>query len=251
MGIDRVSEWSETKSAVAKPTNPKGPPNLWTEPRGNSIFVKWDPVPNAKLYEVITFDMDASGTTFQNSRGVQGTSATISDSLEPGHRQAIAVVTWVESGPGWPSVGLAVRTGYGAPSAPQINVINIDPTTVRLSWATREAAASYRVWFRNWKLNEEFRTDDYSISTSNSHDVAFLFPGTWNYEFRVVAMNGNLTGGTSNSVIPPVYPGFESKRAASSKNASEVAVPLPFLNEFHAIEGMLLDKEMSTAEDGR
>ncbi|KAG7132111.1 NLP effector protein 10 like [Verticillium longisporum] len=209
-GTGRTSEWSGTATGVARPTNPKGPNNVWVEPRGNSIFLRWDAVPGAISYEVITFDNDATGTTFPNGRGVQGTSATVSDGLIAGHRNAIAIVTWVSSGPGWPTIGMSVRVGAGQPGTIQgLRVSNTDPTTVLLSWPHTTNFASYRVWFRNHKTNEAFRTDEYSIATDNSHTVAFLFPGTWNYEFYVVAMNGNIEGGRSNTVIPPVYPGFQ------------------------------------------
>ncbi|PNH37881.1 hypothetical protein VD0002_g2912 [Verticillium dahliae] len=210
MGTGRTSEWSGTATAVARPTNPKGPNNVWVEPRGNSISLRWGAVPGAISYEVITFDNDATGTTFPNGRGVQGTSVTVSDGLIVGHRNAIAIVTWASSGPGWPTIGMSVRVGAGQPATIQgLRVSNTDPTTVLLSWPYTTNFASYRVWFRNHKTNEAFRTDGYSTATDNSHTVAFLFPGTWNYEFYVVAMNGNIEGGRSNTVIPPVYPGFQ------------------------------------------
>ncbi|KAH7362814.1 fibronectin type III domain-containing protein [Plectosphaerella cucumerina] len=212
MGIGRTSDWAATASNVAKPTNPKGPNNVYVEPQGNSIFLRWDPVPGATSYEVITFDNDATGVTFPNGRGVLGTSVTVSDSLTPGNKYAIAIVTWVSSGPGWPTVAMSVRVGAGRPGAVgRLGVVNTDPTTVTLSWPHVAGAASYRVWFRNFKNNEAFRTDEYSIASDNSHVVAFLFPGTWNFEFYVVPMNGNLEGGRSNTVVPPVYPGFEGK----------------------------------------
>ncbi|KAF3353829.1 3-phenylpropionate/cinnamic acid dioxygenase subunit alpha [Verticillium dahliae VDG1] len=210
MGTGRTSEWSGTATAVARPTNPKGPNNVWVEPRGNSISLRWGAVPGAISYEVITFDNDATGTTFPNGRGVQGTSVTVSDGLIVGHRNAIAIVTWASSGPGWPTIGMSVRVGAGQPATIQgLRVSNTDPTTVLLSWPYTTNFASYRVWFRNHKTNEALRTDGYSTATDNSHTVAFLFPGTWNYEFYVVAMNGNIEGGRSNTVIPPVYPGFQ------------------------------------------
>jgi hypothetical protein len=174
--------------------------------------LRWDPVPGATSYEVITFDNDATGVTFPNGRGVLGTSVTVSDSLTPGNKYAIAIVTWVSSGPGWPTVAMSGRVGAGRPGAVgRLGVVNTDPTTVTLSWPHVAGAASYRVWFRNFKNNEAFRTDEYSIASDNSHVVAFLFPGTWNFEFYVVPMNGNLEGGRSNTVVPPVYPGFEGK----------------------------------------
>lgn len=169
----------------------------------------WDNRPGAQLYEIITFDVETTGA-FSVSRGVRDISALVEDDLVHGHKHVVAVVSWNDDGPGFPSVARSVRVGGGVPAIPTgLTAKNLDPTTVQLNWDEVPLAAGYQVWTRNWKSGEDFFTDDYSLSDTPSHGYAFLFPGTWNFEFCVTSYNGNWTSDKSDCVIPPVYPGYE------------------------------------------
>ncbi|MCD9900986.1 fibronectin type III domain-containing protein [Streptomyces sp. MT29] len=96
-----------------------------------------------------------------------------------------------------------VVVGAGAPSAPTgLKVVPADATTVQLSWKGSAQAAGYRVWIRNMNNGSQSAADESVISTTN-HGIAFLVPGTWNYEFCMTAVNGALESGKSNCVVAP------------------------------------------------
>ena len=159
-------------------------------------------------YEIITWDKDTPGA-FLNSTAVRGKSVHI-DGLKPGHHYLVAVATWNAAGGGMPGVARPVTDGAGTPPAPtDLKVTSTDATTVQLSWNGSVWAAGYRVWVRNVDDStgskhdgSGFKADEY-ITSETSRGIAFLFPGAWNYEFCVTAINGEAESGKSNCVIAP------------------------------------------------
>lgn len=63
-----------------------------------------------------------------------------------------------------------------------------------------------QIYSRNVKDNTAFTPSE--STTETSYGIAFLFPGTWNFEFCVAAYNGNMESAYPACVIPPVYPGY-------------------------------------------
>jgi hypothetical protein len=229
MGDDDKSDWSSTQSATADPRTPTGPQDVISRPTADGLSVGWkQPKSGAvNLYEVLVFDMDTPGAWLQSyatrdmGRSVNG--------LTAGHRYVVAVLGWNSVGGGWPTTGRAVIPGGGFPSTPgNVKVVNQDPTTVTISWSASSGAAGYRVWLRNWKNNDDLKADEYGTTGDTSHGIAFLFPGTWNYEFCVTAYNGELESAKSNCVRPPVYPGFEGRRVRARGTEVRQNATLPF-----------------------
>ncbi|KAK4209311.1 hypothetical protein QBC37DRAFT_450660 [Rhypophila decipiens] len=111
--------------------------------------------------------------------------------------------------------------GRGAPTpSGNLNAVNIDPTTVRLTWSTSASASGYGVYVYTsaWAPHGE---GTYVAGTT--HSIGFLFPGTWNYRYCVTAFNGNLESSrTAVCIVPPVYPGFR-KRDVAVGNGTRVA----------------------------
>lgn len=50
--------------------------------------------------------------------------------------------------------------------------------------------------------NGRSTADEYVVE-GTSHGIAFLFPGVWNFEFCVTAVNGALESGKSSCVVAP------------------------------------------------
>ncbi|KXJ86461.1 hypothetical protein Micbo1qcDRAFT_179986 [Microdochium bolleyi] len=70
----------------------------------------------------------------------------------------------------------------------------------------------YLSWYsRNYKKNDPSRLTGMLSSTTTSHGVAFLFPGTWHFQFYVVATSGDLDSIRSSVVVPRVCAGFKGK----------------------------------------
>lgn len=85
-----------------------------------------------------------------------------------------------------------------------LKVTSTDPTTVQLSWNGSSGAAGYQVWIRSTSVDSGGTYEpDTTTADSTSHTVAFLFPGTWNYEFCVSAFNGNDESRRSHCVVAP------------------------------------------------
>lgn len=204
------SAWTGTASVVVHPQTAPGPSNIRTSSNSEGVLsVSWDPPEgswNIDRYGLITWDKDTEGS-FINTRGVAGTSYTV-DGLKWGHHYQVAVVTYTDVGGGLPAGGPSVTIGGGTPSTPgNVKVDTRDPTTVRLTWEGSNAAAGYYVYYRN--INEE-GSELAKDGTGSYHPaagaecwgVAFLFPGTWNFEFCLTAYNGDLESDMSNCVIP-------------------------------------------------
>lgn len=213
---DGKSGWSGTFSATAHPKTAPAPKKIVTRAAATGVDVSWDAptgpyTDSIDRYEIITWDRDTPGA-FINSTAVRGTSAHI-DGLIPGHHYLVAVVTWNAAGGGMPGVARSVTVGAGTPPAPgDLKVTSTDPTTVQLTWAGSRQAAGYRVWVRNINSDSPSKADEY-VTNETSRGIAYLFPGVWNYEFCVTAVNGEAESGKSNCVIAPRPP---SKGAAAA-----------------------------------
>lgn len=199
------SDWSPLVSATAHPQTAPPPVGIVTRATATGVDVVWSRptgpyTSTIDRYEVFSYDTDAPGA-FLESTGIQGLSAHI-DGLVPGHRYVIAVATWNAAGGGLPGGARPIIVGGGLPSVPtNLQVVSTDPTTVQLRWNAASQAAGYRVWLRNINDGSAARAEDAFDGTT--HGIGFLFPGVWNYEFCVSAVNGELESGRSACVVAP------------------------------------------------
>ncbi|MFF5782618.1 fibronectin type III domain-containing protein [Streptomyces virginiae] len=200
------SDWSPTVRATAHPKTAPPPVGIVTTATATGVDVVWGAptgpyTDTIDRYQVITYDKDTPGA-FIDGTSVTGTSVHI-DGLTPGHHYAVSVVTWNAVGGGLPGAGRAVTIGAGSPPAPGgLQVTSTDATTVQLTWSGSPQAAGYRVWVRNINNGSQSSADEFIVDTTH-RDIAYLFPGTWNYEFCVTAVNGTLESAKSNCVVAP------------------------------------------------
>ncbi|MFE0771555.1 fibronectin type III domain-containing protein [Streptomyces sp. NPDC058861] len=208
-GDDGRSAWSPVVGAVARPETAAPPEKIVTRATATGVDVSWDApkgpyADTVERYELIVWDKDTPGAFFE-STGIRGRSAHV-DGLKPGHRYLVALVTWNRAGGGMPGTGRPVTVGAGTPAAPtDLRATAVDPTTVQLEWKGSREAAGYRVWVRNATEGGAFRTDEY-ISETTDRGIAFLFPGYWNFEFCVSAVNGAAESPRSRCVSLPGPP---------------------------------------------
>ncbi|MFI0966491.1 endonuclease/exonuclease/phosphatase family protein [Streptomyces sp. NPDC021080] len=131
------------------------------------------------------------------------------------------------AGGGIPGVARSVTIGAGTPAVPtDVTVRSIDATTVQLNWKGSPEAAGYRVWVRNVNDPEGSPTQGPYITDGPEHQIAFLFPGNWNYEFCITAINGALESGKSSCVhvpLPPPSTGGTPPPSSSSRKAPDPA----------------------------
>lgn len=199
MADDIMSPWTAIQSVTANPQTPPGPPNVVTTAAGSGIYVKWDKSPySVERYAVNYYDTD--GTDFIQSVGTRGQAIQLND-LTPNHRYIVSVECWSALGGGSPTVARLVRPGVGIPGTPgNFRINTLDATSVQVAWDSVSTAAGYRVWVRNKTDGEEFKTDEYGTTRANSHEIFFLFPGVWNFEFCVTSYNGNLESARSKCI---------------------------------------------------
>ncbi|MFF0204433.1 fibronectin type III domain-containing protein [Streptomyces sp. NPDC005017] len=219
-----TSGWSGTVSATAHPQTAPPPTDIASRPSATGVDVAWTPptgphTDTIDRYEIILYDKDTPGA-FLTSTGARGTVAHI-DGLIPGHRYLVAIATWNAVGGGLPALARPVTVGVGTPSAPtDLEVTSTDATTVQLDWNGSNDAAGYRVWVRNISGGDKdgsISKADEDIVEGTSKGIGFLFPGVWNYEFCVTAVNGVYESGKSNCVVAPRPAG--SLRSSSPKAA--------------------------------
>jgi lysophospholipase L1-like esterase len=205
-GDQLKSGWSPTVTATAHPQTSPPPVGIVTHATATGVDVAWgQPTGNytdtIDRYQIITYDKDTPGA-YVGGTAVKGKSVHI-DGLTPGHHYVIAVATWNAAGGGMPGVARPVTIGAGTPPAPTgLQVTSTDPTTVQLTWNGSSQAAGYRIWIRNIN-NGSQSTADENIVESSPYGVAYLFPGVWNYEFCITAVNGAAESGKSNCVVAP------------------------------------------------
>ncbi|KAL4732971.1 hypothetical protein BDV11DRAFT_214583 [Aspergillus similis] len=210
---DDISSWSELSTAKTDLQTSQGPPNIVVVPSGDGIRISWGPITGYSVnrYGVIIWDKDTEGA-FIDTRGVSGTSLFIGG-LISGHRYGTWVATYVNmqssltgepyAAGGLPAAGREVIIGSFSPSPPtNLRVTNTDATTVQLSWNPSEGVTGYAIYVRA-KDKTAFNVD--GTTTGTTYGVAFLFPGTWNFEFCIASYNGNLESPHSSCIIPPVY----------------------------------------------
>ncbi len=223
---DGRSEWSATVSAVAHPKTAAPPGKIVTRATATGVDVSWQPAKgpyseHVDRYEVITWDRDSPGA-FLESKAVRGTSLHVGG-LRPGHRYLVAVVTWNDVGGGLPGGARPVNIGAGTPPAPtDLTIRSVDPVSVHLNWKGSKEAAGYRVWVRNNYTGGGFSADEY-ISETTDRGITFLFPGNWNFDFCVTAVNGSLESGRSNCVAlqkPPPTDPIEPPSTGKPKEAA-------------------------------
>ncbi|KAM5349024.1 hypothetical protein ACJ41O_008847 [Fusarium nematophilum] len=161
------SPWSAEVSAKASPSVPPGPRKIVVNPSSRGFNARWQPPGGSwsvERYEIITYDKDQP-CDFSVSRGVKGTSEPLP-----------------------PQGGFVVGT--------------LDATTVILNFNGDKASANYRVWSRNINnVSDSLKADEYA-SDVPCYGVAYLFPGVWNFELCVSALNGNLESAKSKCIIP-------------------------------------------------
>ncbi|KAJ4145186.1 hypothetical protein LMH87_004042 [Akanthomyces muscarius] len=205
-GDHAKGEWSGTVSAVSRRDTLPPPETITVSPTGSGIDMSWSAVGGADLYEVFAWDQDTPGA-WVGGYGTRGTSMSIPD-LKSGSRYSLWVSTWGSLGGGLPGEARAARVGHTVPSPPSnLRVVNKDATTVQLSWDASDAA-SYQIFTREVHSNGEYSKDN-GTEVTTSRGIAFLFPGTWNYEFCVGGINGKYSSaGTSNCVVPDKMPGY-------------------------------------------
>ncbi|MFG2949838.1 fibronectin type III domain-containing protein [Streptomyces adustus] len=206
---DGTSAWSMT-SATAHPETAAAPGNITTRATSTGVDVSWDAArgpytDSIDRYEIITWDKDVPGA-YISSTGARGTSVHI-DGLTPSHHYLVAVATWNRAGGGMPGVARSVTVGAGMPAVPtNVTIKSIDATTVQLNWEGSPGAAGYRVWTRNVNDPGHTYTADGYVSDTPDRQIAFLFPGNWNFEFCVTAVNGALESDRSSCVSVPLPP---------------------------------------------
>lgn len=191
-GDSLKSSYSGIASAVVHQTVAPGPKNIVINPTQDGFSARWDPPDggfNVQLYEVFTYDIDG-GCVFLLSRGIKGNSITVTG-LTPGHRHVIAISTWTDLGPGFPAVPFSVMPGSGMPATPHdLRVDTKDGATVILNFVGGGGAASYHAWARNINNASDYLKTDLTTVNEPCIGITFLFPGAWNYEFCVTALNG-------------------------------------------------------------
>lgn len=213
---DALSGWSSIASATAHPKTAPGPPNIITQPTllRNGIKVPWSPSNVAvNRYVVIFWDLDTPDAwiTMYATTDTQYSEYN----LLYGHRYGVWVSTWIDllGGPagGIPTSVREVLIGGGSPAPlPRVTATNTAPTTVDLSWSAQPNAAGYAIYYKSlidWNGPQDFVR--YTSTVATTVEVAYLFPGTWNYQFCVTTYNGNLESGWT-CVTPEKWPGFRS-----------------------------------------
>ncbi|MFJ7966625.1 ricin-type beta-trefoil lectin domain protein [Streptomyces sp. NPDC096324] len=219
---DGASAWKPA-TATAHPETAPPPPNISTSPNSTGMDVYWDTptgphTDTIDRYEVITWDKDVPGG-YVASTAVTNNQARI-NGLVPGHHYLVAVATWNKAGGGMPGMARSVTIGAGVPPVPtDVTVTSLDATTVRLNWKGSPEAAGYRVWVRNVNEPEGSNTQDPYITDSPEHQIAFLFPGNWNFEFCISAFNGSLESGKSSCVHVPMPPPSTDGNPPPSNNS--------------------------------
>lgn len=205
-GDTQKGDWTAWMSAtVTNPATLEGPDNIKTRATATGVEVTWTEHSQPHmLYNVIFWDRDTE-CVFISGAGFKGSSARI-DGLLSGHRYLILVETWTVAGPGFPRLARDVRVNSPRPGIPQnLQIAATDPTSVKLTWNGRPAAAGYRVWKRYTGGNEPLSPGN-GTSTETCGVDFLLFPGTWNYEYCVSAFNGNDESAYGSCQVAPHPP---------------------------------------------
>ncbi|KAF5126392.1 Protein sidekick-1 [Metarhizium anisopliae] len=200
--------YTGTQSAVAKPQLAPAPANIQVQPTDSGITVTWDPPSGAFAnsvvgYNVIYWDWAANRCQFINGAAFKSSPAVITG-LDAGTNYLVAVETWNANGQGVPATVNNAVPGAGTPPVPGgLTVDSKDPTTVRIAWTGSDSAGGYHVWIRNINKPGSELQSIANVTEVTCHEVAFLFPGVWNFAFAISAYNGNLESDHGTEVIAP------------------------------------------------
>ncbi|GIZ47199.1 hypothetical protein CKM354_001029800 [Cercospora kikuchii] len=205
---NRKGGWSGWLSGTARPQTAAAPGNVAVRAQDSGISVRWTPPAgpysdSVFRYNVYYWDLDTP-CAFLLGAAFEGTSALITG-LIPGHRHLVAIETWNAAGAGFPVIARSVVPGRGTPGTPQnLQVNSNDPATVHLTWNAVAGAAGYILARRNVNQQgsqlERFTTTE--EGTCSMH--GFQFPGAWNYEWAVLAFNGEAESSLSAPRTAPV-----------------------------------------------
>ncbi|KAJ6779301.1 hypothetical protein PWT90_10378 [Aphanocladium album] len=207
--------WSGIVSATADRGTPSPPKDIRTSTEGgsSSLTVSWGAVENGPVdrFGVIIWDRDTPGA-FIDTRGARGSPLTIG-SLKPGHRYDVWVETW--GGPGLgglPKGGNPVVVGGGTPSTPSgLEALTVDPTTMHLRWNAANGAAGYKIYTNPDATAQKTGSkpdEEGKLVSETNWGEAFLFPGTWHFEFCVSAVNGQKES-SRTCATPPKASGYD------------------------------------------
>ncbi|KAH8803580.1 hypothetical protein F5884DRAFT_888954 [Xylogone sp. PMI_703] len=202
-----VSGWTDTVFATANPTVAPGPSNIVVTPAADGLHLTWDAVEGYDVYQYGVLYWDSIPGSFVNDYGFTGTSASITG-LPAGDHFFLGVEAWelVDGVPyaGIPSGASEAIVG-GQPSVPtNVKVVTINEgATVQVTWDASANAAAYRVYARNINDPNSVLTLQEPNPSGPCDEVTFLFPGAWNFEFCVSAVNGNYESNLSSCVVAP------------------------------------------------
>ena len=192
---DVLSGWTNVVSATANPTVAPGPSNIVVSSTADGFDMSWDVVEGYDIDVYAVFYWDTSiANSYVAEFSFTSTSVSITGQ-NPGDNFLLAVQTW-ENVDGVPWAGLPAVAGNvivgGIPEPPtnfQVVTIN-EGATVQMTWDASEYASGYRIWTRY--LNNA--TDIFHkgvVTTGTCLEATYFFPGSWNYEFCITAINGN------------------------------------------------------------
>lgn len=207
------SAWGPLTSAKAVVETAPGPPNIRILPWGSDgIEFNWTPPPgfNVDRYLVYVWDQDDPNAWIATAP-TKGTSHVFRG-LTAGHRYATWVASYVPINGhivgGIPGGARDVRVNGGAPPAPSVVYAeNLEPTTVRIHWPAVPNAVGYSLYTRSHLDNSALSLAGGTRDTLM--EIAWLWPGTWYYEFCIAAYNGNMETAPTACVTPPRWPGYK------------------------------------------
>lgn len=203
-----VSGLSAQVSATANPTCAPAPLNVVTHSIPGGVSISWDAVAwhDVDRYGAIYWDQSKPG--YLNDYGTTGTSATYTG-IEAGDRIITAVETWANNNgvlcAGLPSSGQGVIAGGVMPSVPTgVKVATPDGgLTAVVTWNDDANAFGWRIYVRYLLEPNHPYLPWYEEPEVPCISMGGMFPGTWNFEYCVVAYNGNFSTGYSTCVTGP------------------------------------------------
>lgn len=205
---DAVSGKSQQVSAVANPAGAPGPSNVRVKSTPDGVDLTWDAVKGYNVQKYGAIYWNRKRDAFVQNYGWTGTSASY-HGMKPGDRVETAVETWAnvngDTCAALPAPGQGVVVGGIMPSAPKgLKVFTINEgATVQLNFEPDPNAYAYGFYTRSLMKSGEPHVLGGYTAQEPCIEVTFLMPGAWNYEFCVVALNGNYSSPMSGCVKGP------------------------------------------------